>query len=263
MKIISVPFSGGGLGHGNGSDQAPKKIIEALEEYFANEDGNTPRFSFEEVEVSEDNIEESHRKIQEHISKIKEKAIILGGDHSITHPCVKGFAKNNKDPMFIVFDAHPDLMDDFTPPTQEDYLKVLIEEGIIRPENVILIGVRNWDEQEIRYLKEKKIRHYTSKEIFEKGIKKVMEEVKQMIQDLSKDIYLSIDIDVVDPVEAIGTGYIEHGGLSSRELIYSVQKLKETDRIRMADVVEVNLKKDINDMTSKLAAKIVTELSNL
>ena len=57
-----------------------------------------------------------NKKIEEEISKLKEKAILVGGDHSITHPAIKGFSKNNKDFMLIVFDAHPDLIDDFKPP---------------------------------------------------------------------------------------------------------------------------------------------------
>lgn len=257
MKIISIPFSGGGLGHGNGANEAPEIIIKELKEFFSNENGVEAKFEFDEISVDEEHIANSHEAIQKHISSIKEKAIILGGDHSISHPSIKGFAKNNSDFLLIVFDAHPDLMDDFRPPTQEDYLRVLIEDGTIKPEQIILLGIRNWDKQEIEYLEEKKIKHYPMKEIFDKGIKTVMSEI---ISVVDKAIYLSLDIDVVDPVEAIGTGYLEHGGMSSRELIYALQKLKQTNNIRMVDLVEVNPSKDLNDMTSKLAAKCIVEL---
>lgn len=257
MKLLSIPFSGGGLGHGDGANKAPEMIIKHLAECFANEQGKQVAFEKESLELDEQNIQESHDIIEEKVTAIKESAILLGGDHSITYPTVKGFAKNHPDFFFIVFDAHPDLMDDFRPPTQEDYLKVLIEEGVVKPEQCVLVGLRNWDEQEVAYLKEQNITYYSMRTIFDRGIKQVIKDIKEK---LDKPFYLSLDIDVVDPTEAIGTGYIEHGGLSSRELIYAIQELKATNLVKMADIVEVNPDKDVKDMTSKLAAKLVTEL---
>jgi len=264
MKLIKIPFSGAGLGHGNGANEAPDIIIKQFEEMFANEQGITPSFSIDQISVDESNIGESHKAIENFSSNLKEKAIFLGGDHSITQPLVKGFKKSleeqNKDSelFFIVFDAHPDMMDDFRPPTQEDYLRVLIEEGSLKSENVVLLGTRNWDKQELDYLNEKKINYYSMDTILKKGIVNV---IKEVLAFSSKNIYLSIDIDAVDPVEAIGTGYLEHGGLSSRELIYSVQEIVKSNRLLVADIVEVNPSKDINFMTSKLAAKLVFELA--
>ncbi len=266
MNIIQIPFSGGGLGHGNGANEAPKKIVEQFDELFANESGESPQFNISSIELDEQNIGESHATIEDFASRVVEKSIFLGGDHSVTQPILKGLLKNyfrDKDVFFIVFDAHPDLMDDFRPPTQEDYLRVLIEEGSLKPENVLLLGLRNWDDEEVKYLEEKGIHFYSMKEIFDRGIKEVISEVKQILsgeKNKDKEIYLSLDIDVVDPVEAIGTGYLEHGGLSSRELIYAVQELASTKRLSAVDIVEVNPSKDIRDMTSKLAAKIIFEL---
>ncbi len=261
MKIISIPFGGGGLGKGNGARKAPEKIIEQLKEQYANEEGKETKHEFETIKVEENNVEESHKIITRRIKENNEKAIIIGGDHSITQPIIKGLKQRvEEDIMLIVFDAHPDLMHYFTPPTQEDYLRVLIEEKTIKPENIIIIGIRNWDKEEIKYLKEKKIKYYGMKEIYEKGIKETIKEITTRMREERKKTYLSIDIDVVDPVEAIGTGYQEHGGLSSRELIHCIQEIKKTGLIIMADIVEVNPEKDIQDMTSKLAAKIITEL---
>lgn len=259
MKLISIPFSGGGLGHGDGADQAPAKIIECLEECYADEDGQVVAFEHETITVDEHNVEESHDIIEEKIAAQEGKAVILGGDHSITCPCVKGFAQGVKDFWLVVFDAHPDLMDNFSPPTQEDYLRVLIEEGVVQPQRCIIIGVRNWDVQEVAYLQEKPIISYTMQDIAARGIATVMTEA---IEKIDGPIYLSIDIDAVDPVQAIGTGYLEHGGMSSRDLLTAVQALKRTGRLAMADIVEVNPSKDVKDMTSKLAAKLVTELAN-
>lgn len=268
--LVSVPFSAGGLGHGNGSNKAPEKIKECLYDMFANEDGEHIEFAHETIVVDESHVQKSHAAIIEFTKQLvlpkksESPILFVGGDHSVTHPIIKGLSQSNpqlqnKDFYFVVFDAHPDLMDDFRPPTQEDYLRVLVEEGIVDPQKIILLGVRNWDKQEISYLQEKNIRCITAKEIFEKGIKQTMQEV---IQIIDAPLYLSLDIDVVDPVEAIGTGYIEHGGLSSRELIYALQQLKQNTQILAADLVEINPDKDINNMTSTLGAKCLVELSS-
>ena len=251
MKLIKIPFDKGGLGHGDGSSAAPDAIVEQLEELFSNEAGETPTFNIVDVPIG--NMEESHENITNAIPK--DNAIILGGDHSITYSCVKGFAKHHNEFKLVIFDAHPDLMEPFSPPTQEEFLRALIEENIVKPENIILIGVRNWDEQEITYLQEKNIKNYSMKEMFDRGIKEIIAEI---LPTFTLPTYLSLDIDVVDPVEAIGTGYIEHGGMSSRELIYAIQQLKST--ITVADIVEVNPEKDVNNITAKLAAKLVIEL---
>ncbi len=261
MKFVSIPFSGGGLGHGNGACEAPSKIRERLKECFANERGHTPTWEYQNVLVDEAHVGYSHKQIQDYFSSFSEKACLVGGDHSITCPILTGLVQGGylKNPWFVVFDAHPDLMDDFRPPTQEDYLRVLIESGVLQSERIIIIGVRNWDKQEIDYLREKKIRYYTAAEIFEKGVQSIASEVVSFIDG---PFYLSLDIDVVDPVEAIGTGYLEHGGLSSREFLYFVEQLRKTGNIAMVDLVEVNPTKDVRDITTTLAAKILTELSD-
>lgn len=260
MKIIKFPFSGGGLGHGNGANKAPDVICKQFENIFSNESGEECKFEIKATKLNEKNIKESHDKIYNTVKKLNEKAILLGGDHSITYPTVKGFAENTSDFLFIVFDAHPDLMDDFTPPTQEDYLRVLIEQGIVKPKNVIIIGTRNWDKEEINYINQHSIKYHSCKDIYEKSFKEIINEVLAIVETEELPIYLSIDIDVCDPAFAPGTGYTEHGGICSRELIYAVQKLKQTNQIKMVDIVEVNPKKDINDTTSILAAKLCAEL---
>ena len=73
-------------------------------------------------------------------------------------------------------------------------------------------------------------------------------------------MYISIDIDVLDPAFAPGTGYCEPGGLSTRELLYMIQRLKWLKNYEIADIVEIAADKDINNMTICAAAKIVREL---
>ena len=97
------------------------------------------------------------------------------------------------------------------------------------------------------------------KEIMANGIHDVSDSFMSVAKDFS-DLYISIDIDVLDPAFAPGTGYIEPGGLSTRELLFFLQRLKRLKNLRAYDLVEINPAKDINDMTSKVGAKILVEL---
>ena len=259
MDIVKIGFSGGGLGHASGAEEAPEKIISKLNELFANEEGKTPKFNFVDVSVNNSNIVETNENIFNTCLKLNNKSVILGGDHSITYSSFKAFVKKNPGAGFIVFDAHPDCENNFSPPTQEDYLRVLIDEGYLDPNKVIIIGIRNWDKKEIDFLNEKRIKYYTMDKIMQFGVIEVCDIIIEVALSWPS-FYLSIDIDAVDPAFAPGTGYIEPGGLSSRELIYFIQRLKKMKNHLMSDIVEISPRKDVNELTVKLGAKLIMEL---
>ena len=253
MKLLKIPFDACGMGHGQGSKDAPKKIIEALHNVYTNEQGIKPIFEHIDVETPNDNVVMAHVAIASIVPK--ENFVALGGDHSITYPLMLGFLNNHGiDSKFICFDAHPDLVNDFHPPTQEDYLKTLIEDGLLKPENVLLVGIRNADPLEVEYAKEKGIRMISAKEMYVKGLDWVKEE---LVSFCKGTVYCSFDIDVIDPAFAPGTGWCEPGGITSREALTLVQTIAPL--IHSADIVEVNPKLDVNDMTSALAAKLLVE----
>ncbi len=263
MKVIKIPSSQGGLGKATGSELAPDLIIKQTKELFLSEDGSLPTFDQDEVKVVQSNIEETNKNIY---SKAKEtlketsKPLFLGGDHSITYPLVKAFSEiYPKNPGIIIFDAHPDAENDFMPPSQEDLLCVLVNQNIIKKENIILIGTRNWHKNEIEFIKENKIRFFPMKEVASEGIHEVSESIMSIAKNF-KDLYISIDIDVLDPAFAPGTGYIEPGGLTTRELLFFLHRLKKLKNLKAYDLVEINPKKDVNNMTSKVGAKLLVEL---
>lgn len=254
--IIKVSSSQGGL-QKQGSKNAPDKIIEQLDSIYLAESGKNFSFKTDKVEVVEGNIEVTNQKIFEKIKNIV-YPIVIGGDHSITYPAFKAFASKYKNPGLIIFDAHPDCVNDFSPPSHEDFLQVLIEEGMLKPENVILVGIRSWHNNEYSFLKKNRIKYFTMQQILGN-----CEEICDSVMELSRNfdgLYLSIDIDVVDPAFAPGTGYTEPGGLTSRELIYFIQRIKLLKNLSAVDMVEVDPQKDVNGITSRLAAKIVSEL---
>ncbi|NQU98640.1 arginase family protein [Candidatus Woesearchaeota archaeon] len=259
MRLVKIPFNGGALARKDGQELAPDKIASFLKDFFINEDGRLPVINQETVAIDNSNLEASFDKIESQLSDMDHFTVMLGGDHSITYPSFKAFAKRYSNPGIVVFDAHPDVQDDFKA-SHEDYLRVLINEGILKPHNVILVGLRNWSKEEVAYLKQKKIKYYTMKEIAIEGKREVCESIMSVAREWDGS-YLSIDIDALDPAYAPGTGHSEPGGLTTRQLIYFIQRLKILKNLNAADIVEVNPKKDVNDMTSKVAAKLIAELA--
>lgn len=253
MKVIKVPTSQGSLGKNIGSEKAPDKILECLKNISIKDDGKSLVYEVGSIPINSSNIEETNLNIEN-----SEGDLFIGGDHSITYSLFKSLSKKYKNAGLVMFDAHPDCENNFSPPSHEDFIQVLIEQGILKKENLILIGLRNIDKKEYYYLKDNNIKYYTVKQLTEN-----IEEASDVIMETSRKfeaLYVSIDIDVVDPSQAPGTGYPEPSGLYVRELIYLVNRLKMLKNLKRVDLVEVNPDKDVNNITSKLAARIISEL---
>jgi len=242
MKIVSIPFSGGSLGNNLGCEEAPKSIL-----------GISGYKNFIEVPVDNHNIDLTFENISKTIFGAN-GLFILGGDHSITYSVFKTVNKNYG---LIIFDAHPDVQSsDFV--THEDYLRMLIEDNIIDPSKIILVGIRAGSKEEMDYLKNKGIVYFDINSILDLGL----EEVCNLAMERALQwggVYLSIDIDVVDPAYAPGTGYLEPGGLSSKELLYFLSRIKKMRNLKFVDLVEVNPKRDFNNLTLLLSKKIMEE----
>lgn len=239
MKLVKVPFSGGSLGKNLGCELAPDEISKNINS----------------LNVKNKNIEEAGAMIYNFVKNSDDKLFLLGGDHSITYYSFSGFAEKNAGCGLVVFDAHPDMQSsDFV--THEDYLRVLIDKKILRSSSVVLVGVRSISREELEYLRENKIIYFDMNKIYDLGIKEVCDLIMEKMGGFSK-FYLSIDIDVLDPAFAPGTGYLEPGGISSSDLFYFLNRIKNMKNLSVVDLVEVNPKKDINNTTTLLGSKIV------
>lgn len=230
MVLVKVSSSNGSLGKNIGCEKAPDEIVKLLE-----------GFEVKEVKIVKGNLDETGKNIE----KIKGD-IFIGGDHSITYFSFKSFAKGKKNPGLLILDAHLDC-DYYTKTvTHEDFVRKLIDEEILKKENVIWLGVRKIFGVEKRFTKDMKV------------FKKYSDEILDLCKKFS-DLYLSIDIDVVDPKFAPGTGHKEKNGLSDKELFFILDKLK-TLNIGRIDLVEVNPDKDKDERTIKLAVRIINRL---
>lgn len=270
MFIVKVPGING-LGKTHGCEKAGNAILKCLrEEIYSSESGrivDVDKNDLEEIHLDNSNLEITNKLIYKNALEIfesKEKTIFLGGDHSVSYSLGKAFLDSSKSrgntPCLIIFDAHPDCMpvtkgtENY--PNHEEWLRELIESGF-PAKNILLVGVRNSDIAEIEFLREKNIRMISINQITEN-----IEEMCEIIMEFSdrKELYLSLDIDVVDPAFAMGTGYKEPGGLTSREFIYTIQRLNKIKNLRAIDIVEINPDKDVNNMTVKLGAKVLAEV---
>ncbi|OGJ22073.1 hypothetical protein A3K73_06505 [Candidatus Pacearchaeota archaeon RBG_13_36_9] len=261
MQIIRVKGISA-MGRTKGCELGPLKILESLGEIYSNEKGkiiDKKLFSLEEIHVDNNNVEEANELIYENSREIfseQDKALFIGGDHSVSYGLVRGFRENFESPFLIVFDAHVDCMTPGKEPTHEEWLRKLIEEGFPAG-NVIIVAARNLHQEEREFIDKNKIQVFGMKELQENR-----QEICDILMERARNseaFYISIDIDSVDPAFAPGTGYLEPGGLSSRELIYFLQRLALLKNFRGADIVEINPDKD-DGKTVKLGAKILAEL---
>lgn len=267
--IVKVPGING-LGKTQGCEKAGNAILNLLRELSSNEQGSpidVKLLDLEEIHLDNSNLELTNNLIYKNAFETfegKPLIIFLGGDHSIsfslTHAFLDYYQYNGKEPCLIVFDAHPDLMKpvDGNFPTHEEWLRGIIEKGFPL-ENILLIGARNFDVQETKFLKERKIKFISVNNFLEN-----LNEMCDILMEFAsgKELYVSVDIDVIDPAFAPATGYPEPGGFTSRQFLYIIQRIKKMKNLRAVDIVEINPEKDnhFDMITTKLGSKIVAEL---
>lgn len=269
MLIVKVPGING-LGKTKGCEKAGNAVIESLREIYSNEQGkpiDTRVLDLEEIHLDNSDLEKANYLIHKNALEIfetKQKTIFLGGDHSISFALGKSFltyCKNSgKDPCLIIFDAHPDCMSSVPGnkeiPTHEEWVRALVDHGF-PTENILFVGVRNSDPSETEFLSRNGIRCI--------GMNQLLEDLRDTcdaIMEFSnkKELYLSLDIDVIDPAFAPATGYTEPGGLTSRQFLYLIQRINKIKSLKAVDIVEINPNKEGAEITVKLGAKILSEL---
>jgi agmatinase len=217
-------------------------------------------------------VDESISRIRSAISRIAEQQcvpIVLGGDHTITFPNAGGVADihGHGEVALIHFDAHADTGEDHfgqlvghgTP------MRRLIESGAVPGHRFVQIGLRGyWPPPHIvEWMRERNMRSYLMTDIVERGLRPVVDEALAHALDGASKAFISVDIDVVDPGMAPGTGTPEPGGLTSRELLDTVRRIARELNVVGADVVEVSPPYDgPGEVTAFLANRVVLEVLN-
>jgi agmatinase len=192
--------------------------------------------------------------------------LILGGDHTITWPDVTGVArvKGWGRVSVIHFDAHADTGD-----IQYGSLighglpmRRLIESGACRGDRFLQIGLRGyWPEPPtLQWMAEQRMRSFEMHEVVQRGLDAVLEEAFTIAVDDCDGVFVSVDLDVVDPGMAPGTGTPEPGGLTGRQLLDAVRRIAIELPVVGIDVVEVSPPYDPAEITAFLANRVVLEM---
>ncbi|MXQ52585.1 agmatinase [Shimazuella sp. KC615] len=196
------------------------------------------------------------------VSKILEDGsfpFILGGDHSISYPGIKALHDHSKGKVGIIqFDAHLDLVDDSPIQgrfSQSSQMRRALELPHISPENIVQIGVRSYNYPwYAEYLENQGIVQMTAREVHHMKAKEVIEKTLEACKDVDV-IYLTFDIDVLDPAFAPGSGANEPGGLTPVQCFEILDGLYE--HIHAMDIAEVNPLYDHQDITVSIGAKLL------
>ena len=175
------------------------------------------------------------------------KVLTLGGDHAVTYPVFRAFAAHRSDIAIVHIDAHPDLYDDFEgdPLSHASPFARIMERGL--SSNLVQVGIR------ATY-------HHQEAQAQRFGVRSFgPDDLAAATQALpGGPVYLTIDLDGLDPSVAPGVNHYEPGGLTVRELLNLIKAIP--GEIVGADIVELCPQRDHHDMTAKVAAKLVKEI---
>jgi agmatinase len=209
----------------------------------------------------------SHRAVRAAVSSIVEAGavpIVLGGDHSIAFPDVGAVAAGSPSGSLALvhLDAHADTATEIygvewshgTP------FRHLVDDGIVPGPRLVQVGLRGyWPEPpEFTWAREQGVRWHRMQEVTERGIDAVADSILEEIGD-AESLFLSVDVDVLDPAFAPGTGTPEPGGMTTRELLRAVRRLVLAKRLAGMEVVEVSPPYDHADITAIAAHRVVLE----
>ena len=261
--ILGVPFDGT-TSYMPGARFGPRSVREAsynFERYnlFLDKTLNTEVYDFGDLEVVHGNFKKTCLNLKTTISEILDMGLVpltIGGDHSISYCILKAMEENDglnlQNITIIYFDAHMDLRNLYM---GDKYSHATVMHRIfdMDPKDMIQIGVRSSSEEEVTFAREKNLSIYTSYDVDEK-----LEEIITFLKNIKGPIYLSIDIDVLDPAYAPSVGTPSSCGLNPKQvekLIYSLKGKK----IVGFDIAEVS-STSIGDITSLNAAKIIYDV---
>jgi agmatinase len=192
----------------------------------------------------------AHGAVERCVQKVLEKGartLCLGGDHSLAYPILRAYGKHYPNLTVLQIDAHPDLYDEFEGDrySHASPFARVMEEGLVK--RLVQVGIRtataHQRTQAVRF----------GVEMFDMRSWPAIREIT-----FSRPLYVSLDIDALDPAFAPGVSHHEPGGLSVRELLGIIQSLPAP--LVGADIVEYNPTRDIQDITAMVAAKCLREL---
>jgi agmatinase len=258
--ILGVPFDSTTT-YQPGARYGPLFVREAsynFEKYnlFLDKSLNTHIQDIGNLETIPGNFQRTCLNLESVISSLLEEGIIpitIGGEHSISYGVLKAYdtIDSLQDVTILHFDAHMDLRDDYM---GEKYSHATVMRRIhdLKPKHIIQMGIRSASPDEIDFTRDNGIDHYTPREV-----KEDVQGMEKIIQQIKGPVYVTLDMDVLDPAYAPSVGTPTPGGLNPMELEKLIFSLKGKDVVGI-DVVEVS-SNSIGDTTSINAAKTILD----
>jgi agmatinase len=275
VAIVGAPFDDA-VTHRPGARFGPRAIREA--QYTSGsihslQLGNEPFEILTVVDTGDANvvpawIDRAHALIYRKVREVAATGaipIVLGGDHSITWPSATAVAEVRRPGSIGIlhFDAHADTApDDWgvlaghgTP------MRRLIESGAVAGKNFVQVGLRGyWPPVDVfEWMQANGLRWHLMREIEERGAEAVIDDAIAEALDGPDAVYISVDIDVIDPGSAPGTGTPEPGGLQPRELLRAIRRIALAVEVAALDIVEVSPPYDHAEVTAMAANRVALE----
>ena len=259
IVIIGIPDESKSHALRKGTAEAPDKIreISSARDTYSRDStvslgmpfGGVKKKVFDYGNVTRNQIGEVIDKI---VSKSK-TPISIGGDHSISVEIIKSISKKYGSLSLVYFDAHPDLIGS----TRNYYGSVFFDVlPFIDLKSSIQIGIRTPEQEEINNIKKYDLSVITPFDMLKIGL---LETEKKIIEKVGKNVYVSFDMDAIDPAFAPGVSAPVPIGLRNSEAVYLLKSLAQKGIVGM-DVMEVCPEYDIKDRTSHLASRMIGEV---
>jgi agmatinase len=200
-------------------------------------------FDYGDVEVAK-STDEMRKRVYNIIRNLyndKLRFIFLGGDHFITYFTLHALTQLNKENWGLIYlDAHPDLEEEYKGDRymHGSVVKRLIEETNLRPQSVVEVGIRHFQPYELKWANDVGMKIMPTVEFERLGANGAAKRVLKLLPKDVDRVYLSIDLDILDPAYAPGLTYPEPGGISTRNLLDFIHGLKELEIVAF-DVVEL------------------------
>jgi len=257
--IIGIPDESQSHALRKGTEEAPFKIrqISNLRDSFER-DGKISLgrpFQGSEKKVHDfGNITSAQiESVYDKISASSKIPISIGGDHSITRQIINTLAKKHGKISLVYFDAHPDFVSSTT-----NYYGSVVNDILSNIEitSSVQIGIRTPEQEELDNINKFNLGVITPFDIQEQGIKQV---TNSILNKLGDKVYISFDMDCIDPAYAPGVSVPVPMGLSSTDAVYLLKEIAKKGIVGM-DVMEVCPNFDVKDRTSHLASRIISEV---
>ena len=273
VAVVGVPFDTG-VSYRPGARFAPSAVREAsrlLRPYHPGLDVSP----FERIQVADGgdiavnpfHIGEAIETIEGAASDLQRdgtRLVTIGGDHTIALPLLRAVSRIHGPVALLHFDAHLDTWDTYfgEPYTHGTPFRRAVEDGILDTEAISHVGTRGplYGKKDLEDDRRLGFGIVTSSDVMRRGVDETVDALRQRIG--SRPLYVSIDIDVLDPAHAPGTGTPEAGGMTSRELLEILRGLRGLNLVG-ADVVEVAPAYDHADITSVAASHVAFDLVSL